>query len=176
VDWSDLADVSEGNRVHRHNRLVTNWVRERTRLNENGVQASLHRISSKRVILEITDVSPSQSSPAKRALCAVSLCSLLLACAVSFSYPQNPKETEVLVEQSAPACVEFDALSSGVVSEMANFRLATWRVKTFGAANQIGALISSKFEAACSGQLVSGRLVATRSAQGFEILKMTPAN
>jgi hypothetical protein len=177
VHWTELADISDGNRIHRHNRLFTNWHREREHFIAAREKVVLHRISPKRVVLEI------RSQTRKRGwLFLPSLVGLVAVLgALAFLMPQIadvPEAQEVMKtaqpSSTAQACAGIQKAKGQFVSSLSNFQFENWTVETYGASNSIGSLVSVSFEATCRDNLMVGQLVANRTEAGLLILQMAP--
>ena len=177
VHWTELAEISDGNRIHRHNRLFTNWHREREQFIAAREKVVLHRISPKRVVLEIGSQTRKRSWLILPSL--VSLAAALVACAFALLQPTDAPEAKQVTQTALPsptaqACVDIQKAKGRFVSGLSNFQVENWTVETYGASKKIGSLVSVSFEATCRDNLLVGQLVANQTEAGLLILQMAP--
>jgi hypothetical protein len=177
VHWTELADISDGNRIHRHNRLFTNWHREREQFIAAREKVVLHRISPKRVVLEIKS-----QTRKRRGLSLSSLAGLLAvfgALAFLMLQPADAPEAKEAAKTALPsptveACAAIRNAKGQLVPNLSNFQVENWTVETYGASKSIGSLVSVSFEATCRDKLLVGQLVANQTEAGLLILQMAP--
>ena len=172
-----MAEISDGNRIHRHNRLFTNWHREREQFIAAHEKVVLHRISPKRVVLEIG----SQTRKRRGLLLTSLIClvAVLVACAAVLLQPADALKAKQVTQTAQPsstvqACADIQKAKGQFVSSLSNFQVENWTVETYGASNSIGSLVSVSFEATCRDNLLVGQLVANRTEDGLLILQMAP--
>lgn len=179
MHWTELADISDGNRIHRHNRLFTNWHREREQFIAANEKVVLHRISPKRVVLEV------RSRTRRRIwLSLLSLAGLLTvfgALAFLMLQPADAPESKEFANTALPsptveACADIQKAKGQLVPNLSNFQVENWTVETYGASKSIGSLVSVSFEATCRDNLLVGQLVATQTEGGLLILQMAPTS
>ena len=177
VHWTELADISDGNRIHRHNRLFTNWHREREQFIAAREKVVLHRISPKRVVLEI------RSQTRKRRVLSLSSLAGLLAVFGALAFlmlqPADAPEAKEAAKTALPsptveACAAIKNAKGQLVPNLSNFQVENWTVETYGASKSIGSLVSVSFEATCRDKLLVGQLVANQTEAGLLILQMAP--
>jgi hypothetical protein len=177
VHWTELAEISDGNRIHRHNRLFTNWHREREQFMAAREKVVLHRISPKRVVLEI-----GSQTRKRRGLFLSSLPGLLAALgalALLALQPADAPEAKQVTQTALPsptalACEDIQKANGQLVPNLSNFQVENWKVETYGPSKTIGSLVSVSFEATCLDKLLVGQLVANQTEAGLLILQMTP--
>jgi len=137
----------------------------------------LHRISPKRVVLEI------RSQTRKRSWLFLSSLAGLLAVfgALVLLMPQSadaPQAKEAaktaLLSPTVEACADIRKAKGQLVSNLSNFQVENWTVETYGASKAIGSLVSVSFEATCRDTLLVGQLVANQTEGGLLILQMAP--
>jgi hypothetical protein len=177
VHWTELAEISDGNRIHRHNRLFTNWHREREKFNSANQRVSLHRISTKRVVLETTTHDQPRRKHALRKLLA--FVAILVALAIASLQASNLLEVKESVHSEPSqatqiACARIDLAKGLLVDRLSRFQFENWNVETYGSPRKVGSLVSVSFEATCKERLLVGQLVANKTQTGILILQMAP--
>jgi hypothetical protein len=177
VHWTELADISDGNRIHRHNRLFTNWHREREQFIAAREKVVLHRISPKRVVLEIGSQTRKRTGLLLPSL--VGLVVVLVASTFVLLQPADAPEAKetaktALTSPTVEACAAIQKAKGQLVPELSTFQAENWTVETYGASKSIGSLISVSFEATCRDKLLVGQLVAAQTEAGLLILQMAP--
>jgi hypothetical protein len=177
VHWTELADISDGNRIHRHNRLFTNWHREREQFIAAHEKIVLHRISPKRVVLEIGPQTRKRRWLFLPSL--VGLFAVLGAFAFVLLQTTDAPEAKQVTQNAQPsptaqACADIQKAKGQFVSSLSNFQVENWTVETYGASKSIGSLVSVSFEATCRDKLLVGQLVANQTEAGLLILQMAP--
>ena len=177
VHWTELAEISDGNRIHRHNRLFTNWHRERKNFNSANQRVSLHRISTKRVVLEVRAHFQPRRKHFLRMLLA--FVAVLVALVFTSLHASNLLEAKEPMHSEPPraaqtTCVRIDLARGRLVESLSGFQFENWNVQTYGDSKKIGSLVSVSFEAKCLDNLLVGQLVANQTEAGLLILQMTP--
>ena len=177
VHWTELAEISDGNRIHRHNRLFTNWHREREQFIAAREKVVLHRISPKRVVLEIGSQTRKRTGLLLPSL--VGLVVVLVACTFVLLQPADAPEAKQVTQTALPsptveACADIQKAKGQLVPNLSNFQVENWTVETYGASKSIGSLVSVSFEATCRDMLLVGQLVADQTEAGLLILQMAP--
>jgi len=91
--------------------------------------------------------------------------------------PLGLTEAEQAIRTSTTSpitCQNISQLAGLEVSALHEFDAGDWKVRTYSKAQTMGSVWFVNFEAACSGQVVDGRLTAHQIESGFRILRMTP--
>jgi hypothetical protein len=185
VRWSNFVEIPETSSLYGYSRLFSNWYRARQKLDSTSVNSALHRISAKRVIIEITDTkNRSRSGHRHRWLMALTGGAVLTLGAVSSSLifttnsaPLGRIEAEQAIRTSMTSpitCQNISELAGLEVAGLREFDAGDWKVRTYSKAQTIGSVWFVNFEAACSGQVVDGLLTAYQIDSGYRILRMTP--
>lgn len=183
--WSNFIEIPETSSLYGYSRLFSNWYRARQKLDSTSVNTTLHRISAKRVIIEITDTK-NRSSPGRRnwslmrvaggvviALGAMS--SLLFFATNSAEVGRRELERVTNSPTSSPATCKKVAEYAGLeIADLREFDAGSWKIRTYSEARTLGSVWFVNFEAECSGQLADGFLTAQEIDGGYRILRMTP--
>ncbi|MSY66239.1 MAG: hypothetical protein F2660_04155 [Actinobacteria bacterium] len=184
--WSNFIEIAETSSIHGYSRVFSNWFRTRQRLDESSANTVVHRISPKRVVIEIIN-GKKHSRSRRRAFYLFAFSGgvgvVLLAI---FSLPNlatkaanfNRSELEPQVRSSTPAdlatcesLAEFDNLE---IEDLSDFEVGGWKIQIYSTARTLGSVWFVNFEAACSGQVIDGLLTAEQIEGGYRILRMTP--
>ncbi|MCF8536089.1 MAG: hypothetical protein K9G66_04325 [Rhodoluna sp.] len=140
----------------------------------------VHRIASKRVVLEVADPAPRNGRRQKiRRLAAVIAISIVAFVAItvlltvqSSSFNQH----EVLVQKEASVepsfCGELQTTNPFEVLDVSQFNVEGWNLRTFGEPTLIGAVGSASFEATCAGEMFAGFITYSKTENGYLVLRL----
>ena len=129
-----------------------------------GNSVRVHRIASKRVVLEVADPAPKngrrQTSSRLVAVIAISIVLILAMTVLLMVQPSSLNQHQVLVQEEvkvAPSiCGEFQTTNPFEVLDVSEFNVEGWNLRTFGEPTVIGAVGSASFEATCAGEMLAG--------------------
>ena len=149
------------------------------------MNSALHRISAKRVSIEITEAkSRKHSSQRIRSLIFVAGGVLLVIVAISSLAISATNRDEVGRRElerttnsstSSPATCKNVAEYAGLeIADLREFDAGSWKIRTYSEPRTLGSVWFVKFEAECLGQLADGLLTAQAIDGGYRILRMTP--
>ena len=180
MNWSRLIEVPAESKLHSHNRFRTNWFRERVRLSALGNSVRIHRIASKRVVLEVADPAPKngrrQTSSRLVAVIAISIVLILAMTVLLMVQPSAFNQHEVVVPREAtvePAvCGELETTNPIEVLDVSEFNVEGWNLRTFGEPTVIGAVGSASFEATCAGEMLAGVITYSMTENGYLVLRL----
>lgn len=182
--WSKFVEIAETSSLHGYSRFYSNWFRAQQKLAATSVHTALHRISAKRVVIEITEAkSRKRSSKATLTLIFVTGGVLVLFAISSLAISANNSdeagrrefEQAVRTSTTLPATCKNVAEYAGLeIVDLREFDAGSWKVRTYSEARALGSVWFVNFEAECSGQLVDGLLTAQHIDSGYRILRMTP--
>lgn len=184
--WSNFVEIAETSSLHTYSRLFSNWFRARRRLDEASVETAVHRISPKRVVIEIAN-SRKETRARRRAFYlfaftggvgVVLLASFILPNLVTKAASFNMSEVEPKVTSSKPTdlatCTSLAEFDNREIRDLSEFEIGDWKVQTYSTARTLGSVWFANFEAACSNQVIDGLLTAEQIEGGYRILRMTP--
>ncbi len=185
VRWTNFIEIADNSSIHGYSRFFSNWHWARQKLHATSANTVLHRVSAKRIVIEITDVKKcSRFERRRRRLMALTGGVILTLGAVSSSLIFTTKSAplgRIEAEQATRAsttshitCQNISELAGLEVSGLREFGAGDWKVRTYSKAQTIGSVWFVNFEAACSGQVVDGFLTALQIEGGYRILRMTP--
>ena len=181
VNWSRLIEVPVESKLHSHNRFRTNWFRERVRMSALGNSVKVHRIASKRVVLEVADPAPrnGRRQKSKRILAAVIAFSIAVFVAItvfrilqSSSFNQHQVRVQEEVKVAPSICGAFQTTNPFEVLDVSEFNVEGWNLRTFGKQTLIGAVGSASFEAACAGEMFAGFITYSKTENGYLVLRL----
>lgn len=167
-------------RLHKHNRFFTNWYLARIKLIESSIHPVIHRIGSKRVVLEVSIGAQRNKRRGSKPRHIIFVVFALTATVSSIAFLAFSNSGVAQVREGGGSAKETDLcaqLDSGLninISNVEQFRIGTWLVTTYGEALTNGAIWSLRFEATCGDKSVLGRLKIAKNTEGFSILQMTP--
>lgn len=184
--WSNFIEIAETSSIHGYSRLFSNWFRTRQRLDESSANTVVHRISPKRVVIEIINGKKHVRSRRRVFYWLAFTGGVGVLLLTIFSLPNlatkaanfNRSELEPQVRSSTPAdlatcasLAEFDNLE---IDDLSDFEIGGWKIQSYSTARTLGSVWYMNFEAACSGQIIDGLLTAEQIEGGYRILRMTP--
>lgn len=183
--WSNFVEIAENSNLHGYSRLFSNWYRVQQKLAATSANTVLHRISPKRVVIEITDAkSRKHSSQRTRPLLFLTggvvlslgaICSLAIFDANGTEIVSREPKQEVFDSTTFPStCKTVSDLAGLEIADLRQFVAHGWIVRTYSEARTLGSVWFVNFEAECSGQVVDGLLTAQEIEVGYRILKLTP--
>lgn len=161
-----------------HNRLCTNWFSSRQKLLAQGESVVIHRIASKRIVLEVTGVKPelkSQRSHSRfRALMIAAITAIPLAWFAANDLVKNQKvESKRTSIAETSFCGPLKSQTPFEVEDFSHFDFAGWNVRTLDEPTLIGAVGSIAFEAKCEDQISAGVVTFSKTETNCVILRMT---
>ena len=184
--WSSFLQIQPDSRLVRHNRLFSNWFRVRLKLGQSNGNVFVHRIASKRVVVELRNSRPTKAiradgrkpgSRAIRLICLVLIAATVIAFCLGATNTAPKTESESIVQQvelRKEQCMPFAPKDSFEIRNLRSFEVDGWHVETFGSEISLGELGSISFEANCRSELVVGSLLHSKIESGHLILRMTP--
>lgn len=163
-------------------------------LQEKSIPATIHRIGAKRVVIEVPETTKSKLRRDRK---IARICRMrkvrwifllaLVASAILLAFVTNSRSLFSAVEvepaqlEIADSCGDFNFKKDVAVQDtrfqgpgFQDFSLGSWKVRTYGARLNVGAISSMQFEAICGNQVILGRIELAQNDRGYEILKMTP--
>jgi hypothetical protein len=176
VRWSKLIEIQDNSRLLLHNRLFTNWFSSRQKLLTQGESVVIHRIASKRIVLEVTGVQPQLKSRCSRN-CALIIVATIAIPLVLFAASGLVKNQKVESKGTAIAdtifCGPLQSKTPFEVEDFSHFNFAGWNVRTLDEPTLIGAVGSIAFEAKCEDQISAGVVTFSKTETYYVILRMT---
>ena len=182
--WSKFVEIAETSGLHGYSRFFSNWFRAQQKLAATSVNTTLHRISAKRVVIEITEAkSRKRSSKSTRTLIFVTGGVLVLFAISSLAISANNsdeagrRELEQAVRTSTTlqaTCKNVAEYAGLEIADLREFDAGSWKVRTYSEARALGSVWFVNFEAECLAQIVDGHLTAELIDGGYRILSMTP--
>ena len=176
VRWSKLIEIQDNSRLLLHNRLCTNWFSSRQKLLAQGESVVIHRIASKRIVLEVTGVQPQLKSRRyrNRALKIAAIFAIPLVLFAANGLVKNQKvESKGTVLAETSFCGPLKGQAPFEVEDFSHFEFAGWNVRTLDEPTLIGAVGSIAFEAKCEDQISAGVVTFSKTATNYVILRMT---
>jgi hypothetical protein len=185
VRWSNFVEIAATSNLHGYSRLLSNWYRVRQKLAATSVNTTLHRISAKRVVIEITEAKCCKRSNQRTRpllfltggvlLVLVAISSLAISATNSDEVGRRELEQAVFASPTSPATCKNVADYAGLeIADLREFDAGSWKIRTYSEVRTLGSVWFVNFEAECSGQLVDGLLTAQHIDGGYRILRMTP--
>jgi hypothetical protein len=185
VRWSNFLEIPETSSIYGYSRLFSNWYRARQKLDATSMNSALHRISAKRVIIEIADTKNRNSQGRRNqkrmlvtggvVIALVSVSSLLFFETNRVEVGRRELERETISSTSSPVACKNVAEYAGLeIADLREFDAGSWKIRTYSEARTLGSVWFVNFEAECSGQLADGLLTAQEIDGGYRILRMTP--
>lgn len=183
--WSNFVEIAESSNLHGYSRLFSNWYRVRQKLAATSVNTALHRISAKRVVIEITDAKCRKHSRHRTRpllfwtggvlLVLVAISSLAISATNSAEVGRREREQPVFASPTSPATCKNVADYAGLeIADLREFDAGSWKIRTYLEVRTLGSVWFVNFEAECAAQLVDGLLTAQEIDGGYRILRMTP--
>lgn len=176
VRWSKLIEIQDNSRLLLHNRLCTNWFSSRQKLLAQGESVVIHRIASKRIVLEVTGVQPQLKSrrSSARALIIAAIIAIPGVLFAASGLVKNQKvESKGTVLAETTFCGPLKGQAPFEVEDFSHFHFAGWNVRTLDEPTLIGAVGSIAFEAKCEDQISAGVVTFSKTATNYVILRMT---
>jgi hypothetical protein len=176
VRWSKLIEIQDNSRLLRHNRLCTNWFSSRQKLLTQGESVVIHRIASKRIVLEVTGAQPRLKSWCShaRALIIVAIIAIPLVLFAANGLVKSQKvESKGTAIADTTFCGPLKGQTPFEVEDFSDFDFEGWNVRTLDEPTLIGAVGSISFEAKCEDQISAGVVTFSKTATNYVILRMT---
>jgi hypothetical protein len=146
-----------------------------------GNSVRVHRIASKRVVLEVADPAPrnGRRQKSKQRLSVAIAMSIVVIVAITvllMVQPSSFNQHQVLVQEEvkvAPSiCGEFQTTNPFEVLDVSEFNVEGWNLRTFGKPTLIGAVGSASFEATCAGEMFAGFITYSKTENGYLVLRL----
>ena len=161
-----------------HNRLCTNWFSSRQKLLTQGESVVIHRIASKRIVLEVTGATLKLNSQRlhfrNRALLIAAIIAIPFVLFTASGMVKNEKvESKGSAIAETAFCGPLESQTPFEVEDFSHFDFAGWNVRTLDAPTLIGAVGSIAFEAKCEDQISAGVVTFSKTETDYVILRMT---
>ena len=170
MNLSDFIASQPHNRLLRHNRLITNWVLERDKSLLRGEFMALHRLASKRVVLEVSGARSKHGSV--KLLIGLSVL-LTIGAAIAFSVSNRTPTVRSSANPSASAAAcKIPELLNVKVAAIEDFQISGWRFSAKALGASVGQLQSMQFTANCLQNTISGRMIAARQQDEWQIKRV----
>ena len=145
-----------------------------------GNSVKVHRIASKRVVLEVVDPAPRngrrQTSRRLASVIAISIVAFVAITIFPILQPKLFNQHKVLVQEEvkvAPSiCGELQTTNPFEVLDVSEFNVEGWNIRTFGKPTLIGAVGSASFEATCADELFAGVITYSKTENGHLVLRL----
>ena len=171
----DFVSRNPENRLLSHNRLTSNWVVERQRHLTEAKFMALHRVSPKRVILEVAPTVSRRRLPTLvLMLCAALTLAGLLSMYSSVTSKQV-RSVSASVSPSVESC-QSPNLAGHQFDSIVKFSYGGWTANGKPMGDLIGQLQSFEFDAQCSNKSISGKLVAAFVSDKWLVKRMVLTN
>ncbi len=185
VRWSKFVEIPKTSSLVGYNRLLSNWHRTRARLDQDSQSTNLHRISAKRVIIEIFEpqkVKRRRSLPmfsvafigGVAALCLVVSITTFESNVVKGQAEKYASSTPTVSSSADSNCQDLRKFKGFEIADLTTFEFGGWRIESYSTARSLGSVWFVSFEAKCADQIVEGVLTTQEINGGYRILRMTP--
>ena len=184
--WSNFVEISETSSIHSYSRVLSNWLLARQRMSASATPTVLHRISSRRVIIEVPSP-PSSKRGARRVRYLIAISGgavillligiILLDNRIVSSNGHDRAHKPLVSSTEESAVLDCRSLSMSTwldVASLSEFNLGDWRILTTSTTKTLGSVLFAGFKAACGQKVEYGTLTAQQMPNGFRILRMTP--
>ncbi len=185
VRWSKFVEIPKTSSLVGYNRLLSNWHRTRARLDQDSQSTNLHRISAKRVIIEI--VEPQKVYQRRgwlifwvafiggvAALCLVVSITTFESNEVKGEAEKYASSTPTVSSSADSNCQDLRKFKGFEIADLTTFEFGGWRIVSYSTAESLGSVWFVSFEAKCADQIVEGVLTTQEINGGYRILRMTP--
>lgn len=184
--WANFVEISETSSIHSYSRVFSNWLLARQRISASATPTVLHRISSRRVLIEVPG-RPSSKPSVRRAKYLIAILGgavslvfigiLLLDKGFDSSNDHDTAHTPLVSSTAEKAVLNCHSLSMSTGLDVANlseFNLGDWSILTTSTTKALGSVLFASFKAACGQKVEYGTLTVQQMPNGFRILRMTP--
>ena len=184
--WSNFVEIAETSSIHAYSRLFSNWFRTRQRLDESSANTVVHRISPKRVVIEIANCRKGSRFRRRTfylfavtggvgvVLLAILSLPNLATKAANFNQSEDGPRVKSSTSDVIATCVSLAEFGNLEIKDLSDFEIGHWKIQTYSTARTLGSVWFANFEAACSNQVIDGLLTAEQIEGGYRILRMTP--
>lgn len=176
MDLNQFVNASAGNALLQVNRLFANWVVLRATEIEKHRFVRLHRLSSRRIVLEVKVAEGKRS----RKLALVSVFVVIAVCVVGGSISMLAKTgneaAQAISKPSVKPDCDFGSIANQSVENLESFSAGEWLLNSVEPARLLGGLASVRVEAVCADRTLQATVLARKTKSGWQLKQMVPIN